>query len=265
MNNDVDHAAILGKKEIKSRLDTEDPLKKIYIYPLLASSQIQPASVDIRLGPKFNVTKIGKITHIDPLKSVNEVTLEIKQYLESYKILNKFEKFILHPNEFVLGSTLEYLKLPTDIGARIEGRSSWGRLGVLIHSTAGFIDPGFCGNVTLELKNVSKIPIALYPGVRIGQLSFFKIQETEPYTGKYQNSFGTVSSKYFKDEEYDVLRESYHSYDKIISELFGSLVTGQGIPESVYQHRLPKELIDAIVKAYMLATSEKSKDYDENE
>ncbi len=245
-----DNAAVLGDKDIIDRITHENKDKKIYIHPLISSSQIQPASVDIRLGPKFHVTKIGKITHIDPLKSIDEVTFEIKKYLENYKILNKFEKFILHPNEFVLGSTLEYLKLPNDIGARIEGRSSWGRLGVLIHSTAGFIDPGFCGNITLELKNVSKIPIALYPGVRIGQISFFKISENAPYNGKYQNSFGAVSSQYFKDEEYKILRNSYHDYEGILSELFDSVESDSGIPKSIYQQRLPRELIDAIEKEY---------------
>lgn len=259
-----DYAAILGQKEIIARIREKSPDKKLYIHPLLSSSQIQPASIDIRLGPKFSITKIGKITHIDPLKSIDDVTIEIKRYLETYKILNKFENFILHPNEFVLGSTLEYIKLPKDIGARIEGRSSWGRLGILIHSTAGFIDPGFCGNITLELKNVSKIPIALYPGVRIGQISFYKISENASYNGKYQNSFGVVSSKYFQDCEYDILRTSYYKYEDILTVLFENLRQGKGIPKSIYQYALPKELIDAIEKVY-ITTEEHEKDEEDTE
>jgi dCTP deaminase len=116
------------------------------------------------------------------------------------------EAFILHPGEFVLGSTSEYVKLPEDLVARLEGKSSLGRLGLLIHSTAGYVDPGFEGHLTLELSNVANLPITIYPGMKIGQISFFTLtsQAENPYGSaqvgsKYQGQRGPTPSKYFEN------------------------------------------------------------------
>lgn len=248
----MNELSLLGELDIIDRLSTNDPKIKIHISPLLSSSQIQPASVDLRLGAEFLIIKTGKITHLDPIRNPADVKFEVEKYTDKYKILNKHERFILHPNEFVLGCTLEYIRLPRDIAARVEGRSSWGRVGILIHSTAGFIDPGFCGNITFELKNMGKIPIPLYPGIRMAQLAFFKINSGRTYEGKYNESFGVVPSKYFEDYEFEIMRKGYNKeyYEDIIMEIFEACDNEKGLPQSTSQDKFPKELIDAITSAY---------------
>jgi len=253
-----DNSCLLGKKEIIERLTRPSGDKKrIIISPILSSSQIQPASLDVRLGPDFLIIKIGKMTHLDPLKPSEIVEFEVDRYTDKYKILNKYERFILHPNEFILGCTLEYIKLPSDIAARLEGRSSWGRLGIMVHSTAGFIDPGFYGNITFELKNMGKVPVPLYPGIRMGQLSFFRVKNRKTYSGKYQKSFGVVSSKYFRDDEYKKIRESIGSveYEKIIIEDFEAIDRGE---EPSYSDKIPLDLHRAIIEAYKLPRLDES-------
>ena len=182
--------------------------------------------MDVRLGPDFLIIKIGKITHLDPERDPNRVKFEVERYTDRYKILEKNEKFILHPNEFILGCTLEYIQLPKGIAARLEGRSSWGRLGILVHSTAGFIDPGFKGNITFELKNMGKVPVPLYPGIRMAQLSFFNVNNDLSYKGKYLKSFGVVPSKYFDDYEYKKIRVDEKSLEKYFTHLLQNLNLG---------------------------------------
>src|SRR5690606_9993538 len=128
---------------------------------------VQPSSVDVRLDRYFRLFDNHKYPYIDPAEDQPDLThlVEVKPD----------EAFILHPGEFVLGSTYEQVTLPDDIAARLEGKSSLGRLGLLTHSTAGFVDPGFSGHVTLELSNVATLPIKLWPGMKIGQLCFFKL------------------------------------------------------------------------------------------
>jgi dCTP deaminase len=125
------------------------------------------------------------------------------------------EAFILHPGEFVLAATLEYFKLPTDLAGRLEGRSTWGRLGLQIHSTAGFVDPGFEGILTFELQNMGKAPLCLFPGVRIAQLCLFSTNRTAiPYTkkrgAKYFHMIGTTGSLFYVDPEFDAIREYFN-------------------------------------------------------
>jgi len=130
-------------------------------------AMIQPSSIDVRLDRYFRVFANHRYTHIDPAAQQDDLT----ELLEP----EGDEPFILHPGEFVLGATFEAVTLPDDIAARLEGKSSLGRLGLLTHSTAGFIDPGFTGHITLELSNVATLPIKLWPGMKIGQLCFFRL------------------------------------------------------------------------------------------
>jgi dCTP deaminase len=248
----INNSSLLGKKEIVNRLTTKNKKKRIIVSPILSSSQIQPASMDVRLGPDFLIIKIGKITHLDPLRSPKSVKFDVERYTDKYKILNKYERFILHPNEFILGCTLEYVQLPIDIAARVEGRSSWGRLGLMVHSTAGFIDPGFCGNITFELKNMGKVPVPLYPGIRMAQLSFFEVDNDESYEGKYNESFGVFSSKYFDDYEFEKIRSTYNkeAYEDIVTEIFESTVNNRPTPTTKFPDRFPQELIDSIALAF---------------
>jgi len=139
---------------------------------------MQPSSLDVRVDRYFRVFRNSRYPFIDVKQAQEELT-----ELVEVEDAEGADAFILHPGEFVLGSTLERVTLPDDLVARLEGKSSLGRLGLLIHSTAGFIDPGWDGHVTLELSNVANLPITIYPGMKIGQLSF--VQLSEPAEAPY--------------------------------------------------------------------------------
>src|SRR5690606_13186643 len=136
-------------------------------------SLIQPSSIDVRLDRWFRVFNNTKYTHIDPSQQQDELTSLVE--------VPDGEPFVLHPGEFVLASTLEVVTLPNDLAGRLEGKSSLGRLGLLTHSTAGFIDPGFSGHITLELSNVANLPITLWRGLKIGQLCLFRLSSSAGY------------------------------------------------------------------------------------
>ena len=162
-------------------------------------SLMQPSSLDVRVDRYFRVFRNSRYPYIDVKEQMEDLT-------ELVEVSDEDQPFILHPGEFVLGSTLERVTLPDDLVARLEGKSSLGRLGLLIHSTAGFIDPGWDGHVTLELSNVANLPITLYVGMRIGQLSFVQLTEpaATPYGAdaigsKYQGQEGPTPSRYWKN------------------------------------------------------------------
>lgn len=156
---------------------------------------IQPASLDLRLGDSFRVFHNHKITAIDLREPPTNLTEQIK--------VSEGEAFVIHPGEFCLGRTLEHVELPDDIVARIEGKSSLGRLGLIVHATAGFCDPGWRGTLTLELANLTRVPIRLYPGLPIAQLSFMTLDAPalRPYgheslASKYQGQVEATESRY---------------------------------------------------------------------
>jgi dCTP deaminase len=155
---------------------------------------VQPSSIDVRLDRYFRVFENHRYPHIDPAEEQEELTRLVEVAVD--------EPFILHPGEFVLGSTYEVIGLADDLAARLEGKSSLGRLGLLTHSTAGFIDPGFSGHVTLELSNVATLPIKLWPGMKIGQVCVLRL--TSPaehpygsavYGSRYQGQRGPTPSR----------------------------------------------------------------------
>jgi len=161
-------------------------------------SMVQPSSVDVRIDRYFRVFENHRYPHIDPAVEQAELTRLVEPDGE--------EPFILHPGEFVLASTYEVVTLPDDVSARLEGKSSLGRLGLLTHSTAGFIDAGFSGHVTLELSNVATLPIKLWPGMKIGQLCFFRLSSPAeaPYGSgaqgsRYQDQRGPTPSRSFQN------------------------------------------------------------------
>jgi dCTP deaminase len=160
-------------------------------------AMVQPSSVDVRIDRYFRVFENHRYPQIDPSLEQAELTRLVEP--------DGDEPFILHPGEFVLGSTYEVVSLPDDVSARLEGKSSLGRLGLLTHSTAGFIDAGFSGHVTLELSNVATLPIKLWPGMKIGQLCFFRLTSPAeaPYGSgaegsRYQGQRGPTPSKSFQ-------------------------------------------------------------------
>ena len=159
---------------------------------------VQPASVDIRLDRFFRTFENHRYQFIDPRQEQPDLTRAVEVAPD--------EAFVLHPGEFVLGSTFEVVSLPDDVAARVEGKSSLGRLGLLTHATAGFIDPGFTGHVTLELSNVANLPVTLWPGMKIGQLCFIKMSSASEhpygssvYGSRYQNQRGPTPSRSFQN------------------------------------------------------------------
>jgi dCTP deaminase len=180
---------LLSDRDIRAEVD----LGRVVLDPYL-SDMVQPSSVDIRLDRFFRVFENHRYPHIDPAADQPDLTRAVEPVAD--------EPFILHPGEFVLGSTYEAVGLPDDIAARLEGKSSLGRLGLLTHSTAGFIDPGFSGHVTLELSNAATLPIKLWPGMKIGQLCFFRLSSPaeHPYGSarhgsRYQGQRGPTPSR----------------------------------------------------------------------
>ncbi|GFK20145.1 dCTP deaminase [Corynebacterium glutamicum] len=180
---------LLSDRDIRKSIDAGD----LGIEPFNAEL-IQPSSVDVRMDRYFRVFNNSKYTHIDPKLNQDELTSLVE--------VEDGEGFVLHPGEFVLASTLEKFTLPAHLAGRLEGKSSLGRLGLLTHSTAGFIDPGFSGYITLELSNVANLPITLWPGMKVGQLALFQMSspaETPYGSGKlgskYQGQRGPTPSK----------------------------------------------------------------------
>ena len=182
--SDRDIRAALESGQV--RIDPYDPI------------DLQPSSVDLHLDRRFRVFRNNRYPYIDVRHPQPDLT-ELVSVTDD-------EPFILHPGEFVLGQTLEWTELPNDLVARLEGKSSLGRLGLLIHSTAGYVDPGWKGNLTLELSNVANLPIALYYGMKIGQISFFKMSSEvdRPYGSpelgsKYQGQSEPTASAFHRD------------------------------------------------------------------
>ncbi len=180
---------LLSDRDLRAELDAG----RLEVDPF-DPSMLQPSSIDIRLDRYFRVFVNTRYTHIDPALQQDELTSLVEP--------DGDDPFVLHPGEFVLGSTYERLALPDDLAGRLEGKSSLGRLGLLTHSTAGFIDPGFAGHITLELSNVANLPITLWPGMKIGQLCLFRLSSPaeHPYGSaragsRYQGQRGPTPSK----------------------------------------------------------------------
>ncbi|KJK55432.1 MULTISPECIES: dCTP deaminase [Actinomycetes] len=180
---------LLSDKDIRTEIDKG----RVKIDPF-DPAMVQPSSIDVRLDRFFRVFENHRYPHIDPSEEQPDLTRLVEPEGD--------DAFILHPGEFVLASTYEVITLPDDVASRLEGKSSLGRLGLLTHSTAGFIDPGFSGHVTLELSNVATLPIKLYPGMKIGQLCLFRLSSpsehpygSQRYGSRYQGQRGPTPSR----------------------------------------------------------------------
>jgi dCTP deaminase len=184
---------LLSDRDIRAQIDAG----RVVLDPW-EPAMVQPSSVDVRLDRFFRLFDNHKYPVIDPAQEQPDLTRLVE--------VEPDESFVLHPGEFVLGSTYEQVTLPDDIAARVEGKSSLGRLGLLTHATAGFVDPGFTGHVTLELSNVATLPIVLHPGMKIGQLCFFQLSSPaeHPYGSSgngshYQGQRGPTASRSFQN------------------------------------------------------------------
>ncbi|APT93803.1 deoxycytidine triphosphate deaminase [Corynebacterium phocae] len=180
---------LLSDRDIRAAIDSQ----ALGVEPF-SPELIQPSSIDVRLDKFFRVFNNSRYTHIDPKEEMPDLTKLVE--------VEDGDAFVLHPGEFVLGATLEMFTLPDNLAGRLEGKSSLGRLGLLTHSTAGFIDPGFSGHITLELSNTANLPITLWPEMKVGQLALFKMSSPaeSPYgTGalgsKYQGQRGPTPSR----------------------------------------------------------------------
>jgi dCTP deaminase len=185
---------ILSDRTIREELTAG----RIVVDPL-GPNAVQPSSVDLRLDRHFRVFRNHTLGHMDVRQNLEDLT-------ELVTVPENAQAFMLHPGEFVLGSTLERVVIPDDLVGRLEGKSSLGRLGLLIHSTAGFVDAGWDGQLTLELSNVARLPITLYPGMKIGQISFIRMTTAadNPYGSaavgsKYQGQVGPRPSRYWEN------------------------------------------------------------------
>jgi dCTP deaminase len=181
---------ILSDRDIREQIE----LGRLTVAPF-DPNMVQPSSIDLHVDNRFRIFANSRYPFIDVKRRMDDLTELVE--------VDEREPFILHPGEFVLGSTLETVSLPDDIVGRIEGKSSLGRLGLLIHSTAGFVDAGWSGHLTLELSNVANLPITIYPGMKIGQLCLFRMSSPaeKPYgqRGKYQGQRGPTPSRFYED------------------------------------------------------------------
>ncbi len=185
--------AVLSDREIKKALEEGH-----IVIEGLKEENIGPASIDLTLGNEFRVFKHSEVTHVDPKEGIKEELTELIKVPEG-------KPFIIHPNEFVLATTREYVKVPSNLMARLDGRSSLGRLGIIVHSTAGSVDPGFEGRLTLEITNIARVPVQLWPGMRICRLTFETLtsESMQPYNkrkdSKYLGQKGPEVSKIHKE------------------------------------------------------------------
>jgi dCTP deaminase len=184
---------LLSDRDIKAEIDGG----RVRLEPY-DEAMVQPSSIDVRLDKYFRLFDNHKYPFIDPAEDQPDLTRLIE--------VARGESFILHPGEFVLGSSFEIVTLPDHLAARLEGKSSLGRLGLVTHSTAGFVDPGFSGHVTLELSNAATLPIKLWPGMKVGQLCFFRLSSpaenpygSAKYGSRYQGQRGPTASRSFQN------------------------------------------------------------------
>jgi dCTP deaminase len=180
---------LLSDRDIRTEIDAGN----LVIDPF-EEKWLQPSSIDVHLDRYFRVFVNSRYTHIDPSQAQEDITELVEK--------DHDEPFIIHPGEFVLGSTFQRVTIPYDLASRIEGKSSLGRLGLMVHSTAGFVDAGFNGNITLELRSVATLPIMLWPGMKIGQLCIFRLSSPaeNPYGSgaqgsRYQGQGGPTASR----------------------------------------------------------------------
>jgi dCTP deaminase len=200
----IETVGILNREELKTRMQEQDYTKKLIVTPILSENQIGPASIDIRLGSTIIIPKKTYVEKQDI--TIRAAAQQVEKRLYERRSIKFNSKFMLHPNQLILGGTFEYLSLPFDVFCMIMSRSSWGRLGLVV-ATAAAVQPGFKGALTLELVNMSESPIALYPGLAIGQLVFIDVPSKgakELYDGRYSCSTEPELPKFFNrqsDEE----------------------------------------------------------------
>lgn len=191
--------------------------RRIVVAPLLSPHQIGANTLDLRLGTHFILKRMDRMSHLDPVALHKRQLTDPERVLQYYEVVKRevpIEPFILHQGQFVLGCTLEYIRLPADIGAILEGRSTWAREGLKVHSTASLIHPGHDGIIVFELENTTSMAISLYPGVRVAQLLFYEqtAESAQPYAksrrSKYVRYMATGYGKPWEDGEFELIQDA---------------------------------------------------------
>jgi dCTP deaminase len=191
-NKIIHDMSILGKSRLKSALSENDVTKRLFVTPLLSDTQIGTASIDIRIGGEFIAVRRGNLPYLDV--GGNTLTKSQRGRYEHKHYIERGEPFYLHPQELVLASTVEYFRLPADLGGYVTSRSSWGRAGLVI-ATAVAVHAGFRGTITLELVNVGEVPLVLYPGLSVAQLVLFDCDGADQYAGGFNTQISPRSVK----------------------------------------------------------------------
>lgn len=190
--------AVLGHDRLWKLLTHEDLEQRLIVTPLMTKSQVGPASLDIRLGNDFIITRRGNLACIDPAKN----DLRSHRY-QTKHCINFKQPFYLHPNELVLAATLEYFRLPLSVAATVTSRSSWGRAGLVI-ATATAVHPGYSGVITLELVNLGEVPLVLYPGLPVAQILFADCEGAIVYDGQFAQHTDARHADLTKDRDADL-------------------------------------------------------------
>lgn len=187
--------SVLGRQRLIAAINSEDSSTRLVVTPLLNKNQVGEASIDIRLGNDFVVTRRGNLQAIDPATDDPRLVRYNSRHYANFG-----SKFFLHPNELVLGSTLEYVKLPPTLAGWVTSRSKWGRVGLVI-ATATAIQPGFGGTITLELLNLGEVPLVLYPGLLVAQIILSECEGAEPYNGAFAGQVDPGHGKISADKD----------------------------------------------------------------
>jgi len=204
-------SAPLTDIHIRSRLERTDD-RRLIVTPIIDAGQIGSTTLDLRLGTRWQTMKTARFREIDPAKLSSETEHLFRTSSEEFRVTSgQADALVLHPGELLLALSLEFLRLPRDLWGQLEGRSTWARVGLQVHATAGMIDPGFSGYLTFELQNMGRIPLSLYPGLRVGQLAFFPLGDVKrPYHLKGQASYSaqySVNTKFASQVEHRAMAE----------------------------------------------------------
>jgi dCTP deaminase len=206
----------LTDTEIAKRL-TEDGVERLIVSPIVDKRQFGSTTLDVRLGTRWKILNSALFQSLDPRRS-DEIEYMLQRSYEEFRMTaGQSEDFVLHPGELVLALSLEFIQLPPDLWALLEGRSTWARVGLQGHATAGMIDPGFSGYLTFELQNMGRIPLSLFPGLRVGQIAFFHLGEVaRPYSLKHDAAYTSqysVQTKFANQAEHVAMTRYIDSYE----------------------------------------------------
>lgn len=196
--------------EMSERLMESDEDRRLVVTPLVDELQIGSTSIDLRLGTRWQILKTARFQSLDPKRATEEIEHLIRTSADEFRLTaGQSEELVLHPGELMLALSLEFVRLPKDIWGQLEGRSTWARVGLQVHATAGMVDPGFSGYLTFELQNMGRIPLSLFPGQRVAQMAFFPLGTVgTPYFAKGHASYSaqySVQTKFAEQPEHKAM------------------------------------------------------------